>query len=97
MSILINSNNQDAIYNDCGHSKTCFGIPNNCIETRSCVSFTAVKVEGRQEILFKKKSIHIQQILIFSAVQGDKYIFEMRSPPQAAYIATGLSFDVSVH
>lgn len=64
-----NINNEDIIYNGCGDSKTCFGIPNNCIETRSCVSFTAVKVEG------------------------DKYVFEMRSPPRAAYIATGLSTD----
>lgn len=28
-------------------------------------------------------------------IVGDKYIFEMRSPPRAAYIATGLSSDVS--
>lgn len=42
------SNNEDMIYNGCGNSKTCFGIPNNCIQTQSCVSFTAVKVEGME-------------------------------------------------
>ncbi|XP_070501842.1 putative ferric-chelate reductase 1 homolog [Chironomus tepperi] len=64
-----NSNNEDMIYNGCGNTKTCFGVPSNCVQTRSCASFTAVKVEG------------------------DKYVFEMRSPPRAAYIATGLSSD----
>lgn len=31
----------------------------------------------------------------FFFIQGDRYVFEMRSPPRAAYIATALSFDVS--
>lgn len=36
--------------------------------------------------------IHKIYILV---IVGDKYVFEMRSPPRAAYIATGLSADVS--
>ncbi|KAG5675626.1 hypothetical protein PVAND_005515 [Polypedilum vanderplanki] len=64
-----NSEPQDEIYRDCGFSKTCFGVPNDCIKTKSCSSFIAVKVEG------------------------DKYVFEMRSQSKAAYIATGLSTD----
>lgn len=38
-------------------------------------------------------TIHIH--FFFFGDLGDKYIFEMRSPPRAAYIATGLSADVS--
>jgi hypothetical protein len=44
-------------------------VPNDCIATKSCSSFAAIKVEG------------------------EKYIFEMRSQSKAAYIATGLSTD----
>lgn len=34
------------VYTDCGTSKSCMGLPDGCISTRSCVSFGAVIVKG---------------------------------------------------
>ncbi|XP_020717045.1 putative ferric-chelate reductase 1 homolog isoform X2 [Ceratitis capitata] len=36
----------DPFYTDCGRSKTCFGFPDGCIETKSCKSISAVMVRG---------------------------------------------------
>lgn len=39
-------NNLNAIYDDCGRSKTCFGLPENCLNTKSCSQFGAVIVKN---------------------------------------------------
>lgn len=34
------------IYTECGIKKSCMGLPDGCIGTKSCVSFGAVIVKG---------------------------------------------------
>jgi hypothetical protein len=34
------------VYDECGKTKTCFGLPNGCVVTKSCVSFGAVIVKS---------------------------------------------------
>lgn len=40
----------DLIYEGCGSAKTCFGIPANCVASRSCQAVvTAVGIGGRYQ------------------------------------------------
>lgn len=36
----------DPIYEGCGSVKTCFGLPDNCVNDQSCRIITAVTVKG---------------------------------------------------
>ncbi|XP_046868903.1 putative ferric-chelate reductase 1 homolog isoform X2 [Drosophila willistoni] len=45
-SNVVISSRMDVIYNDCGARKTCFGSPDGCIISKSCISITAVTVRG---------------------------------------------------
>lgn len=38
----------DPIYNGCGETKTCFGFPDGCVNTKSCQAVTAVMVRGER-------------------------------------------------
>lgn len=35
---------EDDVYDGCGVSKSCYGLPDGCINSRSCISFGAVIV-----------------------------------------------------
>lgn len=37
---------EDPFYAGCGRSKTCFGFPDACIETKSCKAISAITVRG---------------------------------------------------
>lgn len=41
----------DKIYDGCGDTKTCFGAPDNCVESKSCTTFSAVIVRGDRYII----------------------------------------------
>lgn len=45
----------DQIYDGCGDTKTCFGSPANCVDSKSCSTFSAVIVRGDRYI-FEMKS-----------------------------------------
>ncbi|CAO1339323.1 unnamed protein product [Diamesa serratosioi] len=48
---LVQANsNKDTFYDGCGENKTCFGNPDNCVETQSCQTVTAVLVRGERYI-----------------------------------------------
>nr|CAD7602023.1 unnamed protein product [Timema genevievae] len=36
----------DPIYSGCGSTKSCFGAPDQCLDTKSCTAVTTVQVEG---------------------------------------------------
>lgn len=38
----------DPIYDGCGETKTCFGFPDNCVNSKSCRAITAVTVRGER-------------------------------------------------
>lgn len=42
---------QDSFYNGCGILKTCFGVPDGCIEGQSCKAVTSVSVQGQRLII----------------------------------------------
>lgn len=46
---------RNKIYDGCGDTKTCFGSPDNCVQTKSCETFNAVLVRGDRYI-FELKS-----------------------------------------
>uniref|UniRef100_A0A0C9QEG1 CG8399_2 protein n=1 Tax=Fopius arisanus TaxID=64838 RepID=A0A0C9QEG1_9HYME len=39
-----------AIYSGCGTTRTCFGAPNNCIDTQDCKAVVAISVRGERYI-----------------------------------------------
>lgn len=43
------------LYDGCGDTKTCFGSPDNCVQTKTCETFSAVHVRGDRYI-FEMKS-----------------------------------------
>lgn len=45
----------EKLYEGCGDTKTCFGSPDNCVETKTCETFSAVIVKGDRYI-FELKS-----------------------------------------
>lgn len=69
----------DQIYDDCGDKKTCFGIPNGCIVTKSCSSFSAVKVQGSKytvEMLSQKQAAYIAVGLSSDDKMGNDLVIE---------------------
>ena len=46
---------QKGIYDECGFTKTCFGHPDGCIDTKNCAIFAAVLVHG-ETYLFEMQS-----------------------------------------
>lgn len=47
--------NTDPIYEGCGETKTCFGLPNNCVNNQNCAGMVTVEVRG-EKFLFELKS-----------------------------------------
>lgn len=46
----------DIIYDGCGDTKTCFGSPDNCVQSKSCTTFSAVIVRGDRYIIELKSA-----------------------------------------
>uniref|UniRef100_A0A1L8E3J5 Putative reeler domain protein n=1 Tax=Nyssomyia neivai TaxID=330878 RepID=A0A1L8E3J5_9DIPT len=47
----------DTIYDGCGATKSCFGIPDNCVKQRQCQAITTVTARG-ERFYFEVKSGH---------------------------------------
>lgn len=46
--IHLQSTQIDAIYEGCGTTKTCFGFPDNCVNSQTCQTISAVTVRGER-------------------------------------------------
>lgn len=55
-------NDFDWLYEGCGDTKVCFGIPNNCIETRDCNLFGGV-IHNEGEFDFELLSLGKKLVL----------------------------------
>lgn len=52
------------MYEGCGDTKTCFGQPEGCVETKSCRSMVATTVRGeRYEFELKANHSEFRQIM----------------------------------
>lgn len=40
----------DSFYDGCGSTKTCFGVPDGCVEKQNCNAVTSVSVQGNKYI-----------------------------------------------
>jgi hypothetical protein len=45
VTIELPETEESAIYEDCGSTKSCFGLPSGCVESKDCISFGAVIVK----------------------------------------------------
>ncbi|KAG5668133.1 hypothetical protein PVAND_016085 [Polypedilum vanderplanki] len=77
--ITAEKKNDDEIYHGCGVSKTCFGMPNNCVENNDCMSFGSItKIDGKFifEMKSKKKASYIALALSHDHKMGDDSVME---------------------
>jgi hypothetical protein len=87
VTIELQNVDQNLIYDDCGTTKSCFGLPFGCVDSKNCASFGAVIVKDGSyefEMLSSSKCFMIFQIyqIKTESFSGD-----------AAYIALALSED----
>lgn len=64
--------NDDKIYDGCGDTKTCFGSPDNCVQTKSCETFSAVIVRG--DLRIKAREMYIFLKLHFMILRRSIYL-----------------------
>ncbi|XP_068143494.1 putative ferric-chelate reductase 1 homolog isoform X3 [Drosophila tropicalis] len=80
-SNIVISSRMDVIYTDCGARKICFGLPDGCIISKSCISITAVTVRGNIfefELQSGKgtKAVYVAMGLSDDAKMGEDLVIE---------------------